>query len=555
MLHYSRWKIISILASIVLAALLSIPNILPKTTQDAWRSYGLRRMTLGLDLQGGANVLLEVDRKDLDEQLKTQLKSDIRSVLRDAKIAYSGIIANPNGVSVTISKPEDMDKARVEMDKLVQPQSGGILSGGALSNLYDVAKTDTGFTLSVNDKGREAKIAKAVQLSLKIIENRINGSGVAETTVLQQGADRIVVQLPGVQNVDQILDILGKTAKLTFQLLCEEQPAGNALPPPDCKSYPLKEGVDRLQNDKKLKKQDTTLTADELKSLPQLWAQTSTRATVDGADLVDAQPSFDQNNQPVVSFKFNNKGALLFGKLTAANVGKPFAIILDGVVQSYPRINDAILGGSGQISGNFSSKETADLSVVLKSGALPAKLNIVEQRTVGPSLGADSIKAGFISCLIGLIAVMIFMILPYGFFGIVADIAVLANLLMLIAIMSFFSFTLTLPGIAGILLTLGMAVDSNVLIYERIREEWRNGRTALSALEVGFKSALATVLDANITTLIAAVVLFGVGSGPVRGFALTLAIGIGTTMFTAFTLTRMIVSIWNRRVRPKEINL
>lgn len=555
MLHYSRWKIITILASIVLAAILSVPNILPKATQDVWRSYGLRPMTLGLDLQGGANVLLEVDKKDLDEQLKTQLKSDIRSVLRDAKIAYSGIVANPNGVSVTISKPDDMDRAKIEMDKLAAPQSGGILSGGALSNLFDISKTDTGFNVTVNEKGREAKIEKAVQLSLKIIENRINGSGVAETTVLQQGADRIVVQLPGVQNVDQILEVLGKTAKLTFQLLCEEQPAGNALPPPDCKSYALKEGVDKLQKEKKDKKQSTTLTAEEIKSLPQLWAQTSTRATVDGADLVDAQPSFDQSNQPVVTFRFNNKGSLLFGKLTAANVGKPFAIILDNIVQSYPRINDAILGGSGQISGNFTTEETAKLSIILKSGALPAKLDIVEQRTVGPSLGADSIKAGFISCLIGLIGVMIFMILPYGFFGIVADVAVLVNLLFLIAIMSFFGFTLTLPGIAGILLTLGMAVDSNVLIYERIREEWRSGRTAMSSLEVGFKSALATVLDANITTLIAAVVLFGVGSGPVRGFALTLAIGIATTMLTAFTLTRMMVSIWNRRVRPKEINL
>ena len=555
MLYYPRWKILSILAMTLLAAILCVPNLLSKPQQDVWRSYGLRPMTLGLDLQGGANVLLEVDKADLDDQLKTQLSSDIRSVLRDGKIAFNGVTKTPTGVSVNVSKPEDMDRARTELDKLVQPQSGGLLSGGLAANLFDVAKTDTGYALNVNEKGRQAKIERAVQLSLKIIENRINGSGVAETTVVQQGADRIVVQLPGVQNVDQILDILGKTAKLTFQLLCEEQPAGTALPPPDCRAYPLKEGVDKLQAAKKAKGQPIELSKDEIKTLPQIWVQTSSRATVDGADLVDAQPSFDQNNQPVVTFKFNNKGSLLFGKLTAANVGRPFAIILDGVVQSYPRINDAILGGTGQISGGFTVEETGKLAVILKSGALPAKLNIVEQRTVGPSLGADSIRAGFISCVIGLIGVMIFMILPYGFFGIVADIAVLVNLLFLIAIMSFFSFTLTLPGIAGILLTLGMAVDSNVLIYERIREEWRNGRTALSSLEVGFKSALATVLDANITTLIAAIVLFGVGSGPVRGFALTLAIGIATTMLTAFTLTRMIVSIWNRRVRPKEINL
>ncbi len=555
MLHYPRWKILSIVAAIVLAMILSIPNVLQKETQDNWRKYGLRPMTLGLDLQGGANVLLEVDRKDLNEQLKTQLASDMRSVLRDAKIAYSGIVKSANGVSVTISKPEDMDKAGSELNKLVQPQAGGLLSGGGQVNLFDVSKTDTGYALTVSDKGMEARIARAIQQSLKIIEKRINSSGVAETSVQQQGLDRIVVQLPGVQNVDQILGVIGTTAKLTFQLLCEEQPAANAAPPPDCRSYPTKENVDRLIASKRAKNEDPKPTADELKALPQLWVQTSSRATVDGADLVDAQPSFGQNNDPVVTFRFNNKGSLLFGKLTAANAGKPFAIILDGIIQSYPRINEPILGGSGQISGNFSTEETAALAVVLKSGALPAKLNIVEQRTVGPSLGADSIKAGLISCIMGLIGVMIFMILPYGFFGIVADVAVVVNLLFLIAVMSFFGFTLTLPGIAGILLTLGMAVDSNVLIYERIREEWRSGRTALSSLEVGFKSALATVLDANVTTLIAAIVLFGVGSGPVRGFALTLAIGIATTMLTAFTLTRMIVSIWNRRVRPKEINL
>jgi protein-export membrane protein SecD len=283
--------------------------------------------------------------------------------------------------------------------------------------------------------------------------------------------------------------------------------------------------------------------------------QTSSRATVNGADLTDSQPSFDQNNRSVVTFRFNQKGAVRFGKLTADNVGKPFAIILDDVVMSSPVINDAILGGSGQISGNFSIDESNKLAVVLRSGALPAKLNVIEGQTVGPSLGADSIRAGLIAAVTGLVAVMAFMMLPYGFFGFLANVAVLVNMLMLIAIMSFFGFTLTLPGIAGIVLTLGMAVDSNVLIYERIREEWRNGRTAMGAIETGFKQALSTVVDANVTTLIAAVVLFGVGSGPIRGFAVTLAVGIATTMFTAFTLTRFLVAMWVKKNRPKEINL
>ena len=286
-----------------------------------------------------------------------------------------------------------------------------------------------------------------------------------------------------------------------------------------------------------------------------LWVETSSRATVDGADLNDARAAFGQNNEPVVTFRFNTRGAERFARLTRENVGKPFAIVLDDVVVSAPRINEPILGGSGQISGNFSTQETTDLAVVLRSGALPAKLTIVEERTVGPSLGSDSIRAGLIASVIGLAGVITFMMLVYGIFGIFANLALFANLLMLMALMSVFGFTLTLPGIAGIVLTMGMAVDSNVLVYERVREEWRNGRTALNAIETGFRAALATILDANITTLIAGAVLFGIGSGPVRGFAVTLSIGIITTVFTAFTLTKLIVSWWVKATRPKEVPL
>lgn len=560
MLQFPRWKILSILAAIALSALLALPNILSTAQQNVLRNYGLRAMTLGLDLQGGSNVLMEIDRKDLADQLTLQQASDMRGALREAKIAYSNINRGPSGVSVKISKPEDMERAKTELAKLLQPQSGGMFQAATAVNLFDLQTTDSGYALNISETGMSARIARAIQQSLKIVENRVNALGTTEPVIQQQGTDRIVVQLPGLQDPDAVIGVLGQTAKLTFQLLCDDQPTAAAQnPPQDCRAFPFKADVDRAQLEKGKAaggNRPLKLTEDEKSKIePKLWAKTASSATVDGADLTDATPAFDQNNRPVVSFKFNQKGAVRFGKLTAENVNKPFAIILDGVVQSYPTINEPILGGSGQISGNFSSEETANLSIVLKSGALPAKLTIVEQRTVGPSLGADSVRAGFISCIVGLIAVMFFMLLPYGWFGVVADLALLANLLMLLAIMSFFGFTLTLPGIAGILLTLGMAVDSNVLIYERIREEWRNGRTALSALEVGFKSALATVVDANVTTLIAAVVLFGIGSGPVRGFAVTLAIGILTTMFTAFTLTRMIVAIWVRRNRPKEINL
>jgi protein-export membrane protein SecD len=555
-LHFARWKIITITASVLLAALLCLPNILPKAQQETLANIGIRPMTLGLDLQGGSNVLLEIDRADMKEQLQTQASGDIRAAMREAKIAYSNIARIPDGVSVKISKPEDLAKAKERLNLLQQPQQGGILSGGVQVNLYAVEDLGDGFALKITEAGLEAKIASAIQQSLRIVERRVNALGTTEPVIQQQGIDRIAVQLPGIDNPDQVKRILGTTAKLTFQLVCEEQPNSDAQnPPQDCRAYPQKESVDAALNAKKAKGDDAVLTTAELKALPQMWVQTSSRATVDGQELTDAQPGFDQSNRPVVTFRFNQKGALRFGNLTKDNVNKPFAILLDGVVQSAPVINEPILGGSGQISGNFTTEETGNLSIILKSGALPAKLNIVEERTVGPSLGADSVRAGFVACLIGLVGVMAFMFLPYGFFGLVANAALLVNLLLLIACMSFFGFTLTLPGIAGILLTLGMAVDSNVLIYERIREEWRSGRTALSSIEVGFKSALGTVLDANITTLIAAVVLFGVGSGPVRGFAVTLAIGIFTTMFTAFTVTRMLVALWVKRRRPKEINL
>ncbi len=539
-MYYSPLKIAGIVASLLIALILSLPNILPVSQQQYVReTFGLRPMTLGLDLQGGSNVLMEIDRVDLTEKLKVQLASDIRGTLRDAKIAYSGIQRLPGGATVRVTKPEDYDKAKTALSALQQPIGGGLFAAASAINLYTFEHDGQGqFTFAVNQPGLDAKIAGAVQQSITILGKRVDPTGTGEVSIQQQGRDRIMIQLPGITNVDDVKKRIETTAKLTFQLLCEEQRTGPTQSvPPDCKEFPVKADTSNENQPKSL------------------WVQTSTRATVDGADLVDAQPSFDQNNQPVVSFRFNQKGALKFGKLTSENLKKPFAIILDDEIQSFPVIQSAILGGSGQISGNFTIEETRNLAIILRSGALPAKLSIVEERTVGPSLGSDSINAGLYAALIGLFGVMAFMFLPYGFFGLIANFALLGNLLLLIAVMSFFGFTLTLPGIAGIVLTLGMAVDSNVLIYERIREEWRNGRTALNSIETGFRAALGTVLDANITTLIAAVVLFGIGSGPIRGFAITLAIGIFTTMFTAFTLTRLMVSLWVKYRRPKEINL
>jgi protein-export membrane protein SecD len=535
MLNVPRWKFVAILGVLLLAVLVALPNVLPKNLQDQLAPYNLRPVTLGLDLQGGSNVLLEVDRKDLRDRLAQQLSSDIRGTLREAKVGYSGLNRFDNGVRVRITKPEDLAKAETELKKLNQPLETGLFGSGNSTTLFTMSTEDQQFVFTFSEAGIDARVASAVSQSLKIVENRVNALGTAEPVIQQQGKDRIVVQLPGVQDPDQLKSVIGRTAKLTFQLLCESQPSGQGQnPPPECKTLPVK---------------------DKTEGASELWVQTSSRATVDGADLVDARGSFDQQNNPVVSFRFNTKGAERFARLTRDNVGKPFAIILDDEVVSFPRINEPILGGSGQISGRFSTQETNDLAIVLRSGALPAKLTIVEERTVGPSLGSDSIRAGLIASAIGLVLVLLFMLFGYGLFGIFANIALLANLIALIAIMSFFGFTLTLPGIAGIVLTMGMAVDSNVLIYERIREEWRNGRTALNAIETGFKAALGTIWDANLTTLIAALALFGVGSGPIRGFAVTLFIGIVTTMFTAFTLTQLIVAVWVKARRPKEVPL
>ena len=567
MFHYSRLKIASVLVAVLVSLVLALPNVLPQATQvSLTERFGIRPMTLGLDLQGGSNILMEVDHKDLVDKIEQQLMGDIRSTLRENKVGYSGLAKSDSGVVVTITKPEDLAKTKTEMEKLLQPLDAGLLAAGQRVNLYSVAQSGQQFNFKIEAAGFDAKVAAAIKQSVSIVSNRINGNGTTEASIQQQGKDRISIQIPGLQDPEKVKELLGSTAKLTFQLLCAEQASGaGATPPADCTGYPLKEDVEALlaqKNADAIKKDPAAkkltqadLTDADFKTLRQVWVQTSSRSIVDGADLVDAQPSFDQSNRPMVTFRFNQKGAVKFGKLTADNVGKPFAILLDKVIQSDPVINDAILGGTGQISGNFTIDQTNTLSIVLRSGALPAKLGIVEEATVGPSLGADSIKAGLYASVMGLVFVMAFILLPYGFFGIIADIALMINLIMLVAVMSLFGFTLTLPGIAGIVLTLGMAVDSNVLIYERVREEWRHGKTALAALETGFKAALNTVIDANVTTLIAAFILFGMGTGPVRGFAITLGIGILTTMFTAFVLTRMMVAVWAKRYRPKEINL
>lgn len=534
MLNFSRWKSLSILVAVFIGLLFALPNAVDQTF---WKRLpligGLNPMVLGLDLQGGSHVLLEVDRKDLETQLSKQLIADIRQSLREQKIRYSGLGRAGDAVTVRITDAADHDKALAELKKLSQPVASGIFGTGSIMNEFDVRREADVISFTFTTGGLESKISRAVEQSLEILGKRIDDLGTKEPTIQRQGVDRIVIQVPGLQDPERLKELIGKTAKLQFKLLCESQPGVEADKPPlECEEFPAPE-----------------------EEVPRLWVQTSSRATVEGGDLVNAQPAFDQNNQPIVSFRFNQKGALRFGKLTQENVGRRFAIILDNVVMSAPVINEPILGGSGQISGRFTTEEAGDLAIVLRSGALPAKLTVVEERTVGPSLGSDSVRAGVIATVIGLVGVVAFMVIGYGLFGVFANIALLANLVMLVGLLSVMGATLTLPGIAGLLLTLGMAVDSNVLVYERIREEWRAGRSPISAVETGFRAAMATIIDANLTTLIAVAVLFFVGSGPVRGFAVTLGLGILTTVFTAFTLTRLIIAWWLRAARPKEVPL
>ena len=530
MLHFAKWKVILVLVISVLGVALASPNVMPQSARDAlpdWLPH--QTMHLGLDLRGGAHVVLEVDDKEFFDTLIKPLRSDVRSALREGRIGYTGGIRRTgNDVVVRLRKETDADDAVRRIRQLAQPVNVGLFGQGGNQNDFEVSSSGSVVTVQFTQAYIDHKIGQGIEQSIEIIRNRVDELGTTEPSIQRQGLDRILVQVPGLEDSSRLLKILGQTARLQFRLLCEDQSASASRS--SCESLPSSE-------DENFNYQ----------------VRTDSKSTVEGADLVDAQPSFDEQNRPVVSFRFNQKGAVRFGRLTQANVGRPFGIVLDGSVVSAPVIQSPILGGSGIITGNFSIPETNDLALVLRTGALPVKLNPVEERTVGPSLGADSIAAGQVASVIGLTAVVVFIIISYGLFGIFANIALAINISLIVGILSLLQATLTLPGIAGIVLTIGMAVDANVLIFERIREEVRNGKTPIAAIDSGYSRALGTILDANITTFIAAVILFGLGSGPIRGFSVTLGIGIVTSVFTAFTLTRLIVAWWINRYRPQEV--
>ncbi len=530
MLYFSRWKALAIILTSLVVCLCAVPNFFPESTVKGWPAWAQRRLVLGLDLQGGSYLLLEVDSNYVKKDKFDQIRDDVRRTLRDAKIGYTGLSTRPDSVEVRV-KESDLATALAKLRELSQPLGGLLGSSGQRS--LEVSDAGAGLIrLTVPPAAITERIRQTIEQSIQIVERRVNQLGTVEPVIQRQGTDRILVQVPGLQDPSRLKELLGKTAKMEFRMV-------DTTVPPD----QAQQG--RVPPDSELLMSSTS---------PKVPYVIKKQVLVSGGDLTDAQPGFDQRTgEPIVSFRFNTSGSRKFAQATSENVGQPFAIVLDNEVISAPVIREPITGGSGQISGSFTVQQANDLAILLRAGALPAPLTVIEERTVGPGLGQDSIAKGELAAYVGSILVIVFMLLTYRLFGLFANIAVAINVAMIFGVLSLLNATLTLPGIAGIVLTVGIAVDSNVLIYERIREELRGGRNAVSAIDAGFKRALSTILDSNIPTFIAAAVLFYIGTGPVRGFAVTPGIGILTTVFTAFELTRLIVAAWVRWKRPHSV--
>jgi protein-export membrane protein SecD len=520
MMYFGRLKTALILGACILGAVLCIPNLF--AAPAAWLPW--RTVHLGLDLRGGSYLLMEVDMGAVIKERLDGLTDAVRQALRPGSIFYQTLQPQPdqNRVLLKLRDPARTADALAALKPLLS-------SDPSLPPDIDMASTPDGqITLTLSPAALHDRAQSAVLQSIEIVRRRIDETGVVDPQITRQGDDRIVVQLPGISDPDRIKELLGQTAHMTFHLV--DETANPAGPPPP--------GVDFLP----------------MENNPSQKIAIRRRVDVDGADLTDARASNNsQSGEWVVNFTFNSEGARRFADVTKANVNRRFAIVLDDKVISAPVIREPITGGRGQISGQFTAASANDLAVLLRAGALPAPLTVVEERSVGPELGADSIRAGALSLLVGFLLVVVFMGVFYGLFGWFANIALVINLVLMLAILSMLEATMTLPGMAGILLTLGMAVDANILINERIREEARNGRPPLAALEAGFKRAYATIFDSNATTFLAHVMLFVFGSGPVRGFAVTITVGIATTMFTAWMLTRLMVSRWYIATRPQTL--
>ena len=511
MYKLSKSRVILILAVCLAGIFFAIPNMLKdKTSLPKW----WQPVNLGLDLQGGSNLLLQVKMDDVLKERMSTIEDSVRQALRENRIRYTNLAAGEDAVSVKIDNANARAQAISKFTKL--------------DDGLEVTEDENGvITIQYSEFALNQLKAKVVEQSIEIVRRRIDELGTKEPVIQGQGRDRIVVQLPGLQNPEAVKVLLGKTAKMSFHMVDSRSTAADA-----------RRGM--LSSSSRLVSGDGGTYV------------ISRKPVVGGENLIDAQVAY-QDGAPVVSFKFNTIGGKKFGEATKNNVGERLAIVLDNEVISAPTIQSAILGGSGVITGNFDVKSANDLALLLRSGALPAPLEVIEERTVGAGLGADSIKAGVFASIIGLIAVVLFMLAAYGLFGLFTTITVFTNLFLMLGILSFMQATLTLPGIAGVILTIGMAVDANVLIFERMREEVKAGRSTRDAADAGFTEAWRTILDSNLTTLVAGFVLFYFGTGPVRGFAVTLTVGVLTSMFTSVTVARLIITYWLNRFKPKKL--
>ena len=519
----------------IVGILFAVPNFLPKdVTENLPGWLPKQTMVLGLDLQGGSQLLLEVDREGIISERLQSLRRDVRNVLANQN-GIGNIISTDEAnarLTIELTDPAQKDAARTALESLQNSLSNALFAGVGVNELAFGETPDGKLTVTLTPEGINQRMSSLVSQSMEVIRSRIDELGTTEPTIQRQGDTRVLVQVPGFGDSDRLKSLISQTARLTFHMVYPGMSAAQAQAqglPAGTMIVPSQDGTAEL-----------------------LYQDVA----IGGESLVDAQPAFDQQRaQPVVSFRFDTRGAVTFGQITSANVGQRFAIVLDNQVITAPVIQQPITGGTGQISGNFTTQSANDLAVLLRAGALPATLDIIEERSVGPSLGADSVRGGVIAGIIGGISTVIFMLIAYGLFGVFANIALLLNVTMVVGALSLLGATLTLPGIAGIVLTMGMAVDANVLIFERMREERAAGRSVIQAIQSGFNNAMSAILDSNVTTLIAAVVLFYLGSGPVQGFAVTLALGILTTLFTAYFVTKMIVLRWYDWVRPKELKI
>ena len=523
MLFFARWKTWLINAVCAFGVVLSLPAFLPREQigLPAWLPW--RHVNLGLDLRGGSYLLLEVDMQAVIRDRLTNLRDSILVKLRGTDIRYSAPSLRGQSVTLQLRDPAQAPEAIRLLRDLAQPVQTGAL-GGTVADLDVTATSDGIVTMALSEVAMRDKATKTIEQSMEIVRRRLDPDGIKELQIARQGNARILVQQPGIDDLESSKRLLGTTAKMTFHLLDQTVDCSSGRGPPGVNCLPSGDSRDT-----------------------QRIYPVRVRVEVDGANLTDARAGNNsQNGDWVVNFTFDTIGAKRFADITRVNVGQPFAVVLDNKVITAPNIREPITGGRGQISGNFSAASANELAVLLRAGALPAPLSIVEERTVGPDLGADAIRAGIISILVGAGLVLVFIVWSYGLFGIFACVGLVANLALTLAILNLLEATLTLPGMAGVLLTLGLSVDANILINERIREEVRLGKTPFAAMESGFKRAFSTIVDSNLTTLIKMLLLYVFGSGPVRGFAVTITFGIITSMFTATVVVRWLMVTWLR---------